>query len=54
MPGAARCAAPLDACSAGGAAVLVDGRVAEDGLPADLLERDAAFAALFGDEVGVA
>jgi ATP-binding cassette subfamily B protein len=36
------------------AAVLVDGRVAEDGLPADLLERDAAFTALFGDEVGVA
>jgi ATP-binding cassette subfamily B protein len=36
------------------AAVLVDGRVAEDGLPADLLEQDAAFAALFGDEVGVA
>jgi ATP-binding cassette subfamily B protein len=36
------------------AAVLVDGRVAEDGLPADLLEHGAAFAALFGDEVGVA
>jgi ATP-binding cassette, subfamily B, bacterial len=36
------------------AAVLVDGRVAEDGLPADLLQHDAAFAALFGDEVGVA
>jgi ATP-binding cassette, subfamily B, bacterial len=36
------------------AAVLVDGRVAEDGLPADLLEHGAAFAALFGDEAGVA
>jgi ABC-type multidrug transport system fused ATPase/permease subunit len=36
------------------AAVLVDGRIAEDGLPADMLEHGAAFAALFGDEVGVA
>ena len=36
------------------AAVLDDGRVVEDGRPADLLERRAVFAALFGDEIGVA
>jgi ABC-type multidrug transport system fused ATPase/permease subunit len=35
------------------AAVLLDGSVAEDGLPADLLERRAVFAGLFGDEIGV-
>jgi ABC-type multidrug transport system fused ATPase/permease subunit len=35
------------------AAVLLDGTVAEDGLPADLLERGAVFAGLFGDEIGV-
>jgi ABC-type multidrug transport system fused ATPase/permease subunit len=36
------------------AAVLDDGRVVEDGSPADLLERRAVFAGLFGDESGVA
>ena len=36
------------------AAVLLDGRVVEDGRPADLLERRALFADLFGDEIGVA
>jgi ABC-type multidrug transport system fused ATPase/permease subunit len=36
------------------AAVLVDGRIVEDGRPADLLNRRAAFADLFGDEVSVA
>ena len=36
------------------AAVLFDGRVAEEGRPADLLERAALFADLFGDELGVA
>jgi ABC-type multidrug transport system fused ATPase/permease subunit len=36
------------------AAVLDDGRVVEDGRPADLLERRAVFAGLFGDEIGVA
>jgi ABC-type multidrug transport system fused ATPase/permease subunit len=36
------------------AAVLDDGRVVEDGSPADLLERRAVFAGLFGDEIGVA
>jgi ABC-type multidrug transport system fused ATPase/permease subunit len=36
------------------AAVLVDGSIVEDGRPADLLNRGAAFAELFGDEVGVA
>jgi ABC-type multidrug transport system fused ATPase/permease subunit len=35
------------------AAVLLDGSVAEAGLPADLLERRAVFAGLFGDEIGV-
>jgi ATP-binding cassette subfamily B protein len=35
------------------AAVLADGRVAEEGRPADLLERRALFAGLFGDEIGV-
>jgi ABC-type multidrug transport system fused ATPase/permease subunit len=36
------------------AAVLHDGRVVEDGRPADLLGRRALFADLFGDEIGVA
>ncbi len=36
------------------AAVLDDGRVVEDGHPADLLERRNVFAGLFGDEIGVA
>ncbi|MGH3138297.1 MAG: ABC transporter ATP-binding protein [Gaiellales bacterium] len=36
------------------AAVLVDGRIVEDGHPADLLKQGAAFADLFGDEVSVA
>jgi ABC-type multidrug transport system fused ATPase/permease subunit len=36
------------------AAVLDDGRVVEDGRPADLLERRDVFAGLFGDEIGVA
>jgi ABC-type multidrug transport system fused ATPase/permease subunit len=36
------------------AAVLFDGRVAEEGRLADLLERRALFADLFGDELGVA
>jgi ABC-type multidrug transport system fused ATPase/permease subunit len=36
------------------AAVLHDGRVVEDGRPADLLEQRALFAELFGDEIGVA
>jgi ATP-binding cassette, subfamily B, bacterial len=36
------------------AVVLEDGRLVEDGRPADLLEAKAAFAALFGDEAGVA
>jgi ABC-type multidrug transport system fused ATPase/permease subunit len=36
------------------AVVLVDGAVAEDGRPADLLAGGAAFAALFGDELDVA
>jgi ATP-binding cassette, subfamily B, bacterial len=36
------------------AAVLLDGRVVEEGRPADLLERRALFADLFGDEIGVA
>jgi len=36
------------------AAVLDDGRVVEEGRPADLLERRALFADLFGDELGVA
>jgi ABC-type multidrug transport system fused ATPase/permease subunit len=36
------------------AAVLDDGRVVEEGRPADLLERRALFADLFGDEIGVA
>ncbi len=36
------------------AVVLEDGRVVEDGRPADLLEAKAAFAGLFGDEVNVA
>jgi ATP-binding cassette, subfamily B, bacterial len=36
------------------AAVLHDGRVVEDGRPADLLEQRALFADLFGDEIGVA
>ena len=36
------------------AAVLVDGRIVEDGRPADLLTQRAAFADLFGDEVSVA
>ena len=36
------------------AAVLLEGRVAEDGRPADLLEQRALFADLFGDEIGVA
>ena len=36
------------------AAVLSDGRVAEDGRPGDLLARRALFADLFGDEIGVA
>jgi ABC-type multidrug transport system fused ATPase/permease subunit len=36
------------------ATVLDDGRVVEDGRPADLLERRALFADLFGDEIGVA
>ncbi|MGN6378443.1 MAG: ABC transporter ATP-binding protein, partial [Gaiellales bacterium] len=35
------------------AAVLVDGRIAEEGLASDLLESDGAFAALFGEEVAV-
>ena len=35
------------------AVVLEDGRVVEDGLPADLLAAGGAFAALFGDEIGV-
>jgi ATP-binding cassette, subfamily B, bacterial len=35
-------------------AVLLDGRVAEEGRPAALLERRALFADLFGDEIGVA
>ncbi|HVS86093.1 MAG TPA: ABC transporter ATP-binding protein [Gaiellaceae bacterium] len=33
------------------AVVLVDGRIVESGTPAQLLRRDGAFAALFGDEV---
>jgi ABC-type multidrug transport system, ATPase and permease components len=33
------------------AVVLEDGRIVEDGAPADLLERGGAFARLFGDEV---
>ena len=33
------------------AVVLVDGRVAEDGLPADLLTGEGDFAALFGEEM---
>jgi ABC-type multidrug transport system fused ATPase/permease subunit len=36
------------------AVVLEDGRLVEDGRPADLLEGKAAFAGLFGDEAGVA
>jgi ABC-type multidrug transport system fused ATPase/permease subunit len=32
------------------AVVVADGRIAEDGTPRELLERDGAFAALFGDE----
>jgi ABC-type multidrug transport system fused ATPase/permease subunit len=36
------------------AAVLDEGRVVEDGRPADLLEQRALFAELFGDEIGVA
>jgi ATP-binding cassette subfamily B protein len=36
------------------AVVLEDGRLVEDGRPADLLEARAAFAGLFGDEAGVA
>ncbi len=36
------------------AVVLDGGRVVEDGLPADLLEGKAAFAALFGEELDVA
>jgi ATP-binding cassette, subfamily B, bacterial len=36
------------------AVVLEDGRLVEDGRPADLLEAKAAFAGLFGDEAGVA
>jgi ABC-type multidrug transport system fused ATPase/permease subunit len=36
------------------AVVLDGGRIVEDGLPADLLEGKAAFAALFGEELGVA
>jgi ABC-type multidrug transport system fused ATPase/permease subunit len=36
------------------AVVLEDGRLVEDGRPADLLQAKAAFAGLFGDEVGVA
>jgi ABC-type multidrug transport system fused ATPase/permease subunit len=36
------------------AAVLLDGRVVEDGSPAALLEQRALFADLFGDEIGVA
>ncbi len=36
------------------AVVLEDGRVVEDGVPADLLATGGAFAALFGDEIGVA
>jgi ABC-type multidrug transport system fused ATPase/permease subunit len=36
------------------AAVRFDGRVAEEGRPADLLEQRALFADLFGDEIGVA
>src|SRR5207248_6880767 len=36
------------------AVVLEDGRLVEDGRPADLLQGKAAFAGLFGDEVGVA
>jgi ABC-type multidrug transport system fused ATPase/permease subunit len=35
------------------AVVLEDGRLVEDGRPADLLQAKAAFAGLFGDEVGV-
>jgi ABC-type multidrug transport system fused ATPase/permease subunit len=35
------------------AVVLEDGRVVEDGRPADLLQAKAAFAGLFGDEVSV-
>jgi len=35
------------------AVVLEDGRLVEDGRPADLLQAGAAFAGLFGDEVGV-
>jgi ABC-type multidrug transport system fused ATPase/permease subunit len=35
------------------AVVLEDGRLVEDGRPADLLEAKAAFAGLFGDEAGV-
>jgi ABC-type multidrug transport system fused ATPase/permease subunit len=34
-------------------AVLEDGRIAETGTPAELLDRDAAFAALFGEETPV-
>jgi ABC-type multidrug transport system fused ATPase/permease subunit len=33
------------------AVVIVDGRIAEQGRPADLLQRGGAFAALFGDEL---
>jgi ATP-binding cassette subfamily B protein len=33
------------------AVVLEDGRIVEDGTPAELLERGGAFARLFGDEV---
>ncbi|HEY3764710.1 MAG TPA: ABC transporter ATP-binding protein, partial [Gaiellales bacterium] len=36
------------------AAVLVDGRIVEDGRPDELLANEAAFAALFGDELDVA
>jgi ABC-type multidrug transport system fused ATPase/permease subunit len=36
------------------AVVLVDGRVVEDGAPAELLERGGQFTALFGDETRVA
>jgi ABC-type multidrug transport system fused ATPase/permease subunit len=35
------------------AVVLEEGRIAERGRPADLLERDGTFSALFGEEVGV-
>ena len=34
-------------------AVLEDGRIAESGSPAELLEREAAFASLFGEETAV-